>query len=159
MFETDGIPIKQMRFCIILSQIEYVLGRETVEIICGHKRNWFYPFWFSKRLSQIWAIWNAYFMSQLEWSPWANKRIILKMSQLGTSRRSISAFYLMPMSQIPLTCLNFARFGSHLSRFSREIGPVWFSWKCKFCPHFPDLKFTVLKMFIYENQIQLHLIG
>ena len=120
-----------MRFCIILSQIEYVLGRETVEIICGHKRNWFYPFWFSKRLSQIWAIWNAYFMSQLEWSPWANKRIILKMSQRGTSRRSISAFYLMPMSQIPLTCLNFARFGSHLSRFSREIRPVWFSWKCK----------------------------
>ena len=51
MFETDGIPIKQMRFCIILSQIEYVLGRETVEIICGHER--FYAFWFSKRLGQI----------------------------------------------------------------------------------------------------------
>ena len=28
---------------------------------------------------------------------------------------------------------------------------VWFSWKCKFLPHFPDLWFTTLEMFIYEN--------
>ena len=147
-----------MRFCMVLSQIEYVLGCETVELICGHERNWFYPFWFSKWLgqiwamwnaysmsqlewSQIWAIWNAYSMSQMEWSPWANEIIISKMSQFETSRRSISAFYLMPMSQIPLTCLNFARFGSHLSQFSREIGPVWFSWKCKIHPgiHYSQL--------------------
>ena len=99
----------------------------------------------------VWAIWNAYSMSQMEWSPWANEIIISKMSQFETSRRSISAFYLMPVSQIPLTCLNFARFGSHLSQFSREIGPVWFSWKCKFCPYFPDLWFTTLEMFVYEN--------
>ena len=82
----------------------------------------------------VWAIWNAYSMSQMEWSPWANEIIFSKMSQFETSRRSISAFYLMPVSQIPLTCLNFARFGSHLSQFSRKIGPVWFSWKCKIHP-------------------------
>ena len=31
------------------------------------------------------------------------------------------------------------------------MSQVWFSWKCKFCPHFQDLWFTTLEIFIYEN--------
>ena len=49
-------------------------------------------------------------------------------------------------------CLQFTHWNAWVCNLT------WSSWKCKFCPHFPDLKFTVLKMFIYENQIQLHLI-
>ena len=53
VFETDRIPIRQIRFCKVLSQIEYVLGRETVVMICGHETKWFYPFWFSEWLDQL----------------------------------------------------------------------------------------------------------
>ena len=95
------------------------------------------------RTLMVWASWNEVLQQIKESSQeWAN---------VGHQDNLVPAVYLTPVSQIPLTCLTLAPFGSHLSRFSREIGPVWFSCKCKFCPHFSDLWFTTLEMFIYEN--------